>query len=141
MSGVQIVTGGAVTETLMGVAIGRRLWLRMNRASIALAGAAVLIAMGAISRGQANHALDWHTIVLLVAMTVLNVNLRIAGFFHRMTIRVASLACTPRRLLARYIRIRWTLGGFPQRHARPDDDDTHGPRASAGVKNSISSPT
>jgi Na+/H+ antiporter NhaD/arsenite permease-like protein len=100
MTTLQILTAVVVTATLIGVAIGRWPWLKMNRATIALVGATVLIALGVIPLEETFRAVDWNTIVLLFAMMVLNVNLRIAGFFHRVTSRVAKLARTPRRLLA-----------------------------------------
>lgn len=109
MSGLQAVTTVIVVVTLVGVAIGRWPWLRMNRATIALVGATALIALGVIPLEQAFHAIDWNTIVLLFAMMVLNVNLRIAGFFHLVTRRVVRLARTPRRLLALVITVSGVL--------------------------------
>ena len=67
--------------TLVGVAVGRYPWLRMNRATIALVGATALIILGAISLEEAYAALDLNTLTLLLAMMILNVNLRLAGFF------------------------------------------------------------
>lgn len=95
--------------TLIGVAIGRWPWLRMNRASIALVGATVLISIGIIPLDQAYRAIDWNTIVLLFAMMVLNVNLRIAGFFHLVISHVVRLARTPRRLLALIVIVSGVL--------------------------------
>ena len=86
--------------TLIGVAVGRWPWLRMNRATIALVGATLLIALGLIPLEAAYRAVDWNTIVLLLAMMILNVNLRLAGFFHLVTSHVVRHARTPRRLLA-----------------------------------------
>jgi Na+/H+ antiporter NhaD/arsenite permease-like protein len=100
MTTLQILTAVVVTVTLIGVAIGRWPWLKMNRATIALVGGTVLIALGVIPLEEAFRAVDWNTIVLLFAMMVLNVNLRIAGFFHRIASLVVKLARTPRRLLA-----------------------------------------
>lgn len=100
MTSSQVLTAAIVAITLIGVAIGRWPWLRMNRASIALVGATVLISLGIIPLEQAYRAIDWNTIVLLFAMMVLNVNLRIAGFFHLVISHVVRLARTPRRLLA-----------------------------------------
>jgi Na+/H+ antiporter NhaD/arsenite permease-like protein len=88
-----------VALTLVGVAVGRYPWLRMNRATIALVGATLLILMGAISLEQAYAALDLNTVLLLFAMMVINVNLRLAGFFELVTSKVIRLARTPRRLL------------------------------------------
>lgn len=105
MSGIQASTAVIVVVTLVGVAIGRWPWLKMNRATIALVGATALITLGVIPLEVAFRAIDWNTIVLLFAMMVLNVNLRIAGFFHSVTRRVVRLARTPRRLLALVIGV------------------------------------
>jgi Na+/H+ antiporter NhaD/arsenite permease-like protein len=84
----------------------------MNRATIALVGATALIAIGVIPLEQAYRAIDWNTIVLLFAMMVLNVNLRIAGFFHLVTSHVVRLARTPRRLLAMVIAVSGVLSAI-----------------------------
>jgi Na+/H+ antiporter NhaD/arsenite permease-like protein len=109
---LQIATGVVVFVTLVGVAIGRWPWLKMNRATIALVGATTLIAMGVIPLEEAFRAVDWNTIVLLFAMMVLNVNLRIAGFFHRITSHVVRLARSPRRLLALIILVSGVLSAI-----------------------------
>lgn len=89
-----------IVITLVGVAVGRYPWLHMNRATIALVGATALIVMGAISLDQAYAALDLNTIILLFAMMVINVNLRLAGFFQLVAGWLARRARTPRALLA-----------------------------------------
>lgn len=89
-----------VSATLVGVAVGRFPWLRMNRATIALTGATALIVVGAMGLEEAFHALDLDTLTLLFAMMVINVNLRRAGFFQLVGQGVVSRAKTPRRLLA-----------------------------------------
>ena len=100
------------TITLIGVAVGRWPWLRMNRATIALVGATVLVGGGALTLPQAYAAVDWNTIVLLFAMMVLNVNLRLAGFFHLVTSRIVRLAHTPRRLLALIVAVSGVLSAI-----------------------------
>jgi Na+/H+ antiporter NhaD/arsenite permease-like protein len=112
MSGLQIATAAIVVITLVGVAIGRWPWLKMNRATIALVGATVLIALGVIPLEQAFRAVDWNTIVLLFAMMVLNVNLRIAGFFDLVTAQLVRHARTPRRLLALVIVVSGVLSAI-----------------------------
>lgn len=94
---------GVVIVTIIGVAIGRYPFLRMNRATIALAGATLLMAIGAISLDQAYASLDLNTLTLLFAMMILNVNLRLAGFFQLVGSRVVHLARNPFQLLA------WTV--------------------------------
>lgn len=100
MSARTFAIGLVIVVTLIGVAIGRYPWLKMNRATIALVGATLLVALGALKLEEAYLAVDWNTIVLLFGMMVLNVNLRMAGFFHLVTAKVIKHARTPRRLLA-----------------------------------------
>jgi Na+/H+ antiporter NhaD/arsenite permease-like protein len=100
MSLRMIVAGVIIVTTLVGVAVGRYPWLKMNRATIALVGATLLVALGVLTLDEAYLAVDWNTIVLLFGMMVLNVNLRMAGFFHLVTAKVIKYARTPRRLLA-----------------------------------------
>ncbi|MDO8543159.1 MAG: anion transporter [Opitutaceae bacterium] len=105
MSGVTILAGIIIVATLMGVAIGRWPWLKMNRATIALVGATFLVSLGVLSLEQAYAAVDWNTILLLFGMMVLNVNLRMAGFFHLVTAKVLQFARTPRMLLGLIIAV------------------------------------
>ncbi|MDI1249825.1 MAG: anion transporter [Lacunisphaera sp.] len=100
MDWMKLLAAAIIAGTLVGVAVGRYPWLRMNRATIALVGAALLIALGFIPLEAAYRAVDWNTILLLLAMMILNVNLRVAGFFHLVTSKVVHHARTPRRLLA-----------------------------------------
>uniref|UniRef100_A0A7C1JDK4 Anion transporter n=1 Tax=Caldilinea aerophila TaxID=133453 RepID=A0A7C1JDK4_9CHLR len=101
-----------IVVTLIGVAIGRWPWLRMNRATIALTGATVLIAMGAISLEDAYAALDLDTLTLLFAMMVINYNLRRAGFFQVVANRVIHHAHSARQLLAYVIVVSGVLSAI-----------------------------
>ncbi|MCU0514561.1 MAG: anion transporter [Anaerolineae bacterium] len=89
-----------VIITYAGIALGTFPRTRMNRATIAVVGAAALVLVGALTEEQALHALDMGTILLLGAMMVINVNLRLAGFFRVVTGRTLRLARTPAALLA-----------------------------------------
>lgn len=100
MNWFTLLTAVIIVVTLVGVAIGRYPVLKMNRATIALVGATLLVALHVLSLEEAYRAVDWNTIVLLFGMMVLNVNLRMAGFFHLVTAHVLRFARTPRRLLA-----------------------------------------
>jgi Na+/H+ antiporter NhaD/arsenite permease-like protein len=100
MTALQLATAVIATVTLVGVAIGRWPGLRMNRATIALVGATALVVVGSLSLEEAFAAIDWNTILLLFGMMVLNVKLRMAGFFQVVTARVVRVARTPRLLLA-----------------------------------------
>ncbi len=82
------------------IAVGTIPQLRMNRATIALVGAALLVVIGAISEHAALESIDLGTLLLLGAMMVININLRLAGFFRAVTSRTLRLARTPQMLLA-----------------------------------------
>lgn len=98
--------------TILGVAIGRYPWLHMNRATIALAGATILIGIGAIPLEQAYAALDMDTLLLLFAMMVINVNLRLAGFFRLVGNNVVYWARSPRQLLGLIILVAGVLSAL-----------------------------
>ncbi|MFH0734194.1 MAG: anion transporter [bacterium] len=85
---------------LSGIAIGHYPLLKMNRATIALVGAVLLISIGAIPLKQAYFSIDFDTIVLLFSMMVINVNLSLAGFFQIVAVKVGYWAKTPKQLLA-----------------------------------------
>jgi Na+/H+ antiporter NhaD/arsenite permease-like protein len=94
------------------LAVGQVPGLKMNRATIALVGAALLVLLGTLSEAAAFHAIDIGTLLLLGAMMVLNVNLRIAGFFRFITNRTLRLARTPGALLALLIGASGVLSAF-----------------------------
>src|SRR5687768_7410548 len=89
-----------IVATIIGVAVGRYPFLRMNRATIALTGATALIVLGALTLDEAYAALDLDTLTLLFAMMILNVNLRRAGFFGVVGNWVIHYANSARQLLA-----------------------------------------
>jgi Na+/H+ antiporter NhaD/arsenite permease-like protein len=89
-----------IAVILIGVSLGRYPILRMNRATIAFVGAAVLIMIGSISIEQAFAAIDLNTILLLFSIMILNVNFRLCGFFHLISNQILKFAKTPRQLLA-----------------------------------------
>jgi Na+/H+ antiporter NhaD/arsenite permease-like protein len=89
-----------IVATIIGVAVGRYPFLRMNRATIALTGATALTVLGALTLEEAYAALDLDTLTLLFAMMILNVNLRRAGFFGVVGNWVVHYAHSPRQLLA-----------------------------------------
>src|SRR5262245_43347857 len=86
--------------TIAGIAAGRWPLLRTNRTTIALLGAALLLACGAMSLEQAYHALDLNTLLLIFSLMLLNGHLYLAGFFGAVAQRVVLVARDPRALLA-----------------------------------------
>jgi Na+/H+ antiporter NhaD/arsenite permease-like protein len=89
-----------IAITYLGVAVGAYPRLRMNRATIALVGAVALIALGVLPLDVALASLDANTLLLLFAMMIVNVHLRLAGFFQWVAAFIVARAQSPRRLLA-----------------------------------------
>jgi Na+/H+ antiporter NhaD/arsenite permease-like protein len=79
----------------LGLAMGRLPGLRMNRATIALAGSALLLALGAISLEDAWDSIDAVTIVFLLSMMVVNAHLAYSGFFQLSLVSVLRLTRSP----------------------------------------------
>lgn len=84
---------------ILGIAIGRFPVLRMNRATIALAGAVLLVCVGSLDLDEAFQALDLGTLSLLFAMMVVNGSLRLSGFFDLAGSWILRTARTPSALL------------------------------------------
>ena len=89
-----------ILTTLVGVAIGRLPGLSMNRATLCVVGGTLLVLSGAISHEAALRAIDLDTIVLLLAMMVVNAHLRLAGFFDWVVRLTVASGLAPRGLLA-----------------------------------------
>ena len=96
----ELFTDVAVLAALAAIAAGRLPRLRMNRATIALAAAALLVAAGSIGLEEAFAAIDLGTICLLLSMMVIVANLRLSGFFEAAGARLLAAARGPRQLLA-----------------------------------------
>lgn len=88
-----------IAITLIGVAVGRFPKLKMNRATITLAGSTILLGFGAITTDIAFKLIDFNTIALLFSMMILNANLKISGFFSIVNKFILKYANTPKKLL------------------------------------------
>jgi Na+/H+ antiporter NhaD/arsenite permease-like protein len=95
--------------TYLGLALGRLPGLRTDRAGVALAGAAGVLACGLLSFEQAVRAVDFATIALLLGMMVLVAFLRRAGFFARLADAALGRVRSPKALLAVTMLLSGTL--------------------------------
>jgi Na+/H+ antiporter NhaD/arsenite permease-like protein len=93
------VVGGVLAASYLGLALGYVPGLRMNRATIALVSAAVLVGLGALSLEEAWGAIDPNTIVFLLSMMVVNAYLSYAGFFRLALVQLLGLTRSPFGLL------------------------------------------
>ena len=98
--------------TYAAMAIGRIPGLRLDRAGAALAGAAAMVACGALSLEEAYRAVDLGTITLLLGMMIVVVNLRLSGLFETASGWVAAHARRPVVLLTAVVLIAGLASAF-----------------------------
>jgi len=96
----EIFTDVVVLGTMAAIAAGRVPGLRMNRASVAFAAAAALVAAGSVGVADALAAIDLGTLVLLLSMMLVAASMRLSGFFDWVAARLAGLAGSPVLFLA-----------------------------------------
>lgn len=92
-----------IVITFIGVAAGEFPGLKMNRATIALVAAVLLVVLRIISPSAALGAIDPSTLLLLFAMMIISVHLRMAGFFNWLSQIVIQRIRSPYVLLASVI--------------------------------------
>lgn len=88
-----------ISLSLLGIAIGSFPKFRMNRATISLVGASLLIVINNMGLAKAVSFIDIDTIILIFSMMIININLRLAGFFNIITNRIIAFSKTPKQLL------------------------------------------
>jgi len=98
--------------TYLALAVGKVPGLRIDRAGIALVGAAAMLACGVLTMRDAARAVDYDTIVLLFGMMVVVAHLRMAGFFALATDHIAARFSGPKALLAVTIGLSGSLSAF-----------------------------
>jgi Na+/H+ antiporter NhaD/arsenite permease-like protein len=98
--------------TYLALALGKVPGLRVDRAGIAMIGAAAMLAAGVLSMRDAARAVDYETIVLLFGMMVVVSYLRLAGFFALATERIVARFSGPHSLLAVIIILSGVLSAF-----------------------------
>ncbi len=96
----------------VGIASGKFPRLAMNRASIALTAAVLLVVLGGLSSAEAIAAIDVETLALLLAMMIIVANLRVSGFFLIAGGRLLSIARSPRMLLAIVVLVSGILSAL-----------------------------
>jgi Na+/H+ antiporter NhaD/arsenite permease-like protein len=99
--GATMLAGATIFAlTYSGIALGRIPGLRLDRAGIALLGAALMIGLGVLTPEEAYRAIDLDTITLLLGMMVVVAHLRLSGFFCLVSGRALAHAHSPLVLLS-----------------------------------------
>jgi Na+/H+ antiporter NhaD/arsenite permease-like protein len=107
-----IAAGVIFAGSYVALAIGRVPGLSIDRAGIALVGAGLMVASGALSLGDAYRAVDLDTLTLLLRMMIVVASLRLSGFFALATAWVGARARHPLLLLAAVVAISGMFSAF-----------------------------
>ena len=86
--------------------------LSIDRAGVALVGACLMVASGAMPLADAYKAIDFDTITLLLGMMIVVANLRLSGFFALANAWVARRAHRPLVLLAAIVAVSGVFSAF-----------------------------
>src|SRR3979490_1587950 len=97
--GRSVAAGVIFGGSYLALAIGRIPGLSIDRAGIALVGAGLMVASGALPLEDAYKAIDLDTITLLLGMMIVVANLRLSGFFALATNWIVEHARSPLILL------------------------------------------
>ncbi len=98
--------------TYIAMALGGIPGLRLDRAGAALAGAAAMVACGALSLGEAYRAIDLGTLTLLLGMMIVVADLRLSGVFEAVNAWIAARARYPLVLLAMVVLVSGFFSAF-----------------------------
>lgn len=96
----------------LGMMLGRAPGLALDRTGVALLGAVVLIALGAVTPDEAWDSVDVPTIALLLGLMVVSAQFRLGGFYSVLTMRMAAAPLGPRALLAAVLLLSASLSAL-----------------------------
>jgi Na+/H+ antiporter NhaD/arsenite permease-like protein len=83
-----------------GMILGGLPYLQLDRTGVALLGAIALVGLGVLTPEEAAQSIHLPTLLLLFSFMVLSAQMRLGGFYDRVTLRVAELRISPPALLA-----------------------------------------
>ena len=108
----RLAAGAIFVASYLALAIGKVPGLSIDRAGVALVGACLMVASGAMPLSDAYQAIDFDTITLLLGMMIVVANLRLSGFFALANEWVARRAHRPLVLLAAIVAISGLFSAF-----------------------------
>src|SRR5271169_5472778 len=110
--GRSVAAGVIFVGSYLALAVGRIPGLNIDRAGIALVGASLMVASGALPLEDAYRAIDLDTITLLLGMMIVVANLRLSGFFAVATAWIREHARRPLILLGAIVAISGVFSAF-----------------------------
>ncbi|MCI4679184.1 anion transporter [Rhodoblastus acidophilus] len=108
----KILVATIFLATYGGVALGRLPFTRLDRAGIALVGAAAMIVCGAVTTEEAFKSIDLGALALLFGMMAIVAELELAGFFRAASLFAARRAHSQWALLAGTVAVTGVFSAF-----------------------------
>src|SRR5262245_59186488 len=108
----RVATAVIFAASYAALAVGRVPGLAIDRAGVALVGASLMVACGALSIDEAYRAVDLDTLTLLLGMMIIVANLRLSGFFAIAGGWVIGRAHRPLALLAAITAVAGVFSAF-----------------------------
>ncbi|HEY1934960.1 MAG TPA: anion transporter [Acetobacteraceae bacterium] len=109
---LRIAVAAIFAASYLALAIGKVPGLTIDRAGVALVGACLMVASGAMPLDAAYKAIDFGTITLLLGMMIVVANLRLSGFFALANAWVARHARRPLLLLIAIVAVSGLFSAF-----------------------------
>jgi len=108
----RVAAAAIFVASYLALAIGKVPGIAIDRAGVALVGACLMVASGAMPLEDAYRAVDLNTITLLLGMMIVVANLRLSGFFALANAWVVRHAHRPMLLLAAVVAISGVFSAF-----------------------------
>jgi Na+/H+ antiporter NhaD/arsenite permease-like protein len=96
----------------LGMALGRWPGLRIDRTGIAILGAVVLYAAGAVDGTQALRAIDFPTLIVLFGLMMLSAQYAACGFYDWCSARIAAARASPVAILGLTVLVAGVLSAI-----------------------------
>jgi Na+/H+ antiporter NhaD/arsenite permease-like protein len=107
-----VAAAAIFAASYLALAVGRVPGLAIDRAGVALVGACLMVASGALPLADAYKAVDLDTLTLLLGMMIVVANLRLSGFFTQASGWVMRRAHYPLALLAAVTAVAGVFAAF-----------------------------
>lgn len=108
----RVAAGAIFIASYLALAVGKVPGLAIDRAGVALVGACLMVACGAMPIEDAYKAIDLDTLTLLLGMMIVVANLRLSGFFALANAWVMRRAHHPLTLLAAVVGVSGVFSAF-----------------------------
>jgi Na+/H+ antiporter NhaD/arsenite permease-like protein len=93
----------------LGMILGGLPFLQLDRTGIALLGAIAIVGLGVLTPEAAARSIHLPTLLLLFSFMVISAQMRLGGFYTRVTLQITELRLSPPALLAAVIAVVGTL--------------------------------